>query len=431
MGVKLDIFDLTVEYGAFTALDGLHFSIHEGAFVALIGPNGAGKSSLLRCISRVLKPTRGTIYLDDSDLHKLPLNRVSKLMAVVPQDTVVDFDFSVEEIVSMGRYPYLRRFQKETPRDREIVQAAMETTGIAHLAQQAATSLSGGERQRVVIARALAQEPEILLLDEPTANLDINFQVEFLELARKLNREKGITIIAAIHDLNLASQFFDFFILLSDKKVLSIGKPEEVITPDNLNTAYHTPVVVGRSPLHGKLVVTVLKHWQPDKQGCRNAGQKVHVIGGGEEAVPVLSLLRDAGFQLSVGPVTQQDSSHQFASYHRFPVVTLPPFSPISDEYYNRHLALIRKADFVIIPSIPFGYGNMRNLEAVEEAISSRLRVLMLEEQPFSYRDYSGGKAGAVYERIKAKGALVLPDKETLLSVLEAHRTSDNVFGEF
>ena len=420
MGVRLNLCNLTVEYGAFTALDGLHFSVKEGAFVALIGPNGAGKSTLLRCISRILQPTRGAIYLDDRDLHKLPLKQLSRLMAVVPQDTAVDFDFTVEEIVFMGRYPYLGRLQKETPRDREIVQEAMQTTGIVHLAQQPATSLSGGERQRVVIARALAQEPEILLLDEPTANLDINYQVDFLELARKLNREKGITIIAAIHDLNLAAQYFDDFILLSDKKILAAGKPEEVLTPENMNIAYRTPVVIGRSPLHGKLVITVLKHWHPDKKGTLNAGQRVHVIGGGEEAVPVLSLLREAGFQLSVGPVTREDSSHRFAAYHRLPVITLPPFSPISDEYYRQHLDLIREADFVVIPSIPFGSGNMRNLEAVEEAISSRTRVLILEEQPFSLRDYSKGKAGAVYERIKAKGALLLPDKETLLSILEA-----------
>ncbi|RJX25982.1 MAG: ATP-binding cassette domain-containing protein [Dethiobacter sp.] len=404
-----------MEYGALTALEGLHFSIKKGALVALIGPNGAGKSTLLRCISRVLKPTLGTLYLDNRDLQKMPLQEVARSLAVVPQDTAVDFDFSVEEIVSMGRYPYLGRFQRESQQDREIVRRAMETTGIAYLAQKPVTNLSGGERQRVIIARALAQEPDLLLLDEPTANLDINFQVEFLELARKLNREKGITVIAAIHDLNLASQFFEYFILLAEKKILSIGKPEEVLTPENINKAYRAPVVIQRNPLHGKLSITVLKRSYLEEKGQR---LKVHVIGGGEESVSILAALFDAGFQLSVGPVTREDSSHQFASCYRLPVVTLPPFSPINDHFHRQHLALMEKAHIVVVPSIPFGLGNLRNLEAVEEMLLSRLTGVILEETPFGERDYCGGKARAVYEKIKEKGALFLPDSEALLSYL-------------
>ena len=220
---------LSVEYGSFTALEGLDFSIDAGDFVALIGPNGAGKSSLLRSISRLLKPARGTVYLDNRDLHKVPLQEVATLMSVVPQDTTIDFDFSVEEIVAMGRYPYQGRFQKESRQDREIIRMAMETTAVADLSGKSVNQLSGGERQRVIIARALAQEPELLLLDEPTANLDINFQVEFMELIQKLNRTKGITVIAAIHDLNLAAQFFDTFLLLAGKKILSMGNPEEIL----------------------------------------------------------------------------------------------------------------------------------------------------------------------------------------------------------
>ncbi len=410
--------DLSVEYDSFTALEGLDFSIKEGDFVALIGPNGAGKSSLLRCISRLLKPALGTVYLDNRDLHKIPLQEAAKLMSVVPQDTAVDFDFSVKEIVSMGRYPYLGRFQRESRQDREIVRMAMETTGIANLAGKAVTNLSGGERQRVIIARALAQEPKLLLLDEPTANLDINFQVEFLELARKLNREKGITVIAAIHDLNLALQFFDSFILLAEKKILSVGKPEEVLTPENINRAYRAPVVIQRNPLHGKLSITVLKRSHIEEKQGKSPKLRVHVIGGGEESVSVLSALFEAGFQLSVGPVTREDSSHRFASYYRLPVVTLPPFSPINDHSHRQHLALMEKARVVVVPPIPFGMGNLRNLEAVDEMLSSRLAVVMLEEKPFSQRDYCGGEAVAVYERIKEKGALLLPDTQTLLAFL-------------
>ena len=392
--------------------------------MALIGPNGAGKSSLLRCLSRLLKPARGTVFLDNRELQKIPLSATAKLISVVPQDTAVDFDFSVEEVVAMGRYPYLSRFQKESRKDMEIVRAAMDAVGITPLAEKAITNLSGGERQRVIIARALAQEPELLLLDEPTANLDINFQVEFLELLRKLNREKGLTVIAAIHDLNLAAQFFDTFILLAGKKILSMGKPEEVLTEENIMLAYRVPAIIQRNPLHGKLTVTVMKRelHEEEKRKGEGPGLRAHVIGGGEEADPVLSALLEEGLQLSVGPVTEQDSCHRFATFYRLPVITLPPFSPIRDSIHRRHLALMSEARLVVIPSIPFGPGNLRNLEAVDAVFSpsSSLQVVMLEEKPITERDYSGGKAAEIYERLKKKGASILPDIRTLLTYLGA-----------
>ena len=274
----------------------------------------------------------------------------------------------------------------------------------------------------MIIARALAQEPELLLLDEPTANLDINFQVEFLELLRKLNRSKKITILAAIHDLNLAAQYFESFVLLAAKKILALGKPAEVLTPENIYTAYRTPVAVQRNPLHGKLSVTVLKQREAGKEDGEGNRIRVHVIGGGEEAVSLLSLLQEAGFQLSVGPVTREDSSYQFAVYHHLPVITLPPFSPITDEHHARHFALMKQAEAVIIPSIPFGPGNLRNLQAVAELPAS-LPIFLLEERPILARDYSGGQARTVYEIIKKKGARTFFDGEALLSYLEAKQT--------
>lgn len=418
MGVKLKVCGLSVEYGSYAALEGLDFSIEKEDYVALIGPNGAGKSSLLRCISRVLKPSKGVVFLNERQLQRMPLREMARLVGVVPQNTSVDFDFTVEEIVSMGRYPHLGRFQRDREQDKEVVRKSMEITGIAHLSRQPVSSLSGGERQRVIIARALAQEPELLLLDEPTANLDINYQVEFLELARKLNREKGITIIAAIHDLNLAAQFFDRFILLSDKKILSLGKPEEVLTSENINKAYGTPVVVQRNPLHGKLSITVLKRLDHKKKGGKETGLKVHLVGGGEEAVPVLLALLEAGFRPTIGPLTREDSGHQLASYYKLPVITLPPFSPITDNFHCHHLELMKEAQVVVVPAIPFGPGNLRNLKAVEEMISSGLKVLLLDSKPVTERDYCGGKAEAIYTRIKEKGALVFPDSDSLVSYI-------------
>ncbi len=411
--------DLTVAYGAYAALEGVTFALEKGSRVALIGPNGAGKSSLLRTISRLLKPKQGVLYLDGRDLQKVPLGEISRSIAVVPQDTAIDFDFSVEEVVAMGRYPHLQRFQQEGRKDREIIAAAMQLTGIAHLASRSAVNLSGGERQRVVIARALAQEPEVLLLDEPTANLDLNYQVEFLELAHTLNREKNVTIIAAIHDLNLAAQFFDTFILLNEGKILALGRPEEVLTPQNIRTAYGMEAVVQRNPLHGKLQLTVMKgNGSSTGEGRAPAGITVHVIGGGEEAVPLLDALLQAGFRPSIGPLTQEDSGHRFAGYHNLKVITLPPFSPVTDVYHTRHLELIREADVVLVPPVPFGPGNLRNLEAVEETLCPDRLVALLEETPVAARDYCEGKAQLLYARLQEKGAKVFTEIKELLAFL-------------
>ncbi|MGI5822470.1 MAG: ABC transporter ATP-binding protein [Dethiobacteria bacterium] len=412
---------MTIEFGAFKALQGLSFTLPGGAFTALIGPNGAGKSSLLRCIGRALQPSRGAVYLDDKDLQKLPLGETARTMAVVPQDTSVDFDFSVRELVMMGRYPHQGRFRGGNAKDRKIVHEALVATGITHLAAKSVTQLSGGERQRVIIARALAQEPELLLLDEPTANLDINFQVEFLELLHKLNRTKGITILAAIHDLNLAAQYFASFVLLADKKVLAIGRPEEVLTPENIYNSYGTAVAVQRNPLHGKLGITVLKQRDNEEKTGGNKNMKIHVIGGGEEAVSVLSQLIEAGYQLAVGPVTRADSSYQFAAYHHLPVITLPPFSPITDLCYNRHLAMMKEAGAVVVPSISFGPGNLRNLEAVAE-LCPLLPVYLIDEEPLHTRDYTTGQARVLYEKMRKKGARTFSSCEELLLYLEAEK---------
>ncbi len=418
MGVSLQVCGLSVKYGSFPALQELDFFINKGDFVALIGPNGAGKSSLLNCISRVLRPSQGIVFLNEKDLQRIKLQEMARSMAVVPQSTSVDFDFTVEEVVTMGRYPYLGRFQKEKENDRQIVCNAMEVTGVKHLAKQSAQNLSGGERQRVIIARALAQEPELLLLDEPTANLDINYQVEFLNLVRRLNREKGITVIAAIHDLNLAAQFFDHFVLLAEKKILDVGKPETVLTTENISFAYGIPVAVQRNSLHGRPHITVLKHFDSGKKEKQTSSLRVHVIGGGEEAVPLITSLLEANFSVSVGPLTREDSGHQLASYYGLPVVTLPPFSPVTDEHHRQHLVLLKEARAVVIPAIPFGVGNLRNLEAVEEVLSSSSRLLIMEDTLIEERDYSGGEAAGLCRCFKEKGALSFSDREELLTYL-------------
>lgn len=423
MSLKLKVHDLAMIYDALPILDGVDFTIAQGEMIALLGPNGAGKSTLLRCISKTLEPTKGTVFLNGTELSGLSATDIARQMAVVPQDTGVDFDFTVEEIVRMGRYPYLQRFRKDGLNDEQIVCSAMKKTGILPLRHRSAVSLSGGERQRMVFARALCQEPKILLLDEPTANLDIGYQWELLKTAAELNREQGMTVIAAIHDLNLATLFFRRFILLSEGKVLTFGTAEEVLTEKNILASYGVATAVFRHPLHGRLQVSVCeKSVDPEKKAAGesiNQRTRVHVIGGGKEAIPVLELLQDKGYDLTIGPVSSEDSGYHFARYFNIPVLEHPPFADISDELHRDHKKMIEEAAVVVLPPIPFGTVNLRNLQAVEESLSCGKLVLALEKED-EQRDFTGGKALAILESLKDKEVLFCSVVEEVLIEIEA-----------
>lgn len=404
MKIQLAVHHLTLQYGCHSILDRLEFDISRGQRVALLGANGAGKTTLLRCISKALKPSGGAIFLESRDLKSLSPRDLARTMAVVPQETGTDFDFTVEETVLMGRLPYLKRFTPRETRERSIARQAMAMTGVSHLAKRSITTLSGGEKQRVIIARAICQEPQILLLDEPTANLDLGYQHGLLELISGLNRKQGITVIAAIHDLNLATRFFDRMLLLSEGEVLACGTAEEVVTPELIKTAYGVDAFVYRHPLTGSLQVSV----RNDTDDAGPPRPLIHVIGGGEEALPVLEYLRQQGFPLSVGPVTPEDSSHRFATFYNLPLIEVPPFSPVSDRAHRAHLQLMKKAALTVVPPIPFGIGNLRNLEAVETALAQGCPIAIMDRTTEELWDFTDGKADLLLKRLIGKGAYLL-----------------------
>jgi iron complex transport system ATP-binding protein len=255
---QLVIQDIVVHYGSVPALEGVSFEVRAGDLVGVIGPNGAGKSTLLKAIARVLRPQRGCVLLDDADVFERDTREVARSMAVVPQSTPISFDFTALEVVLMGRSPHLGRFQTESERDLTVARRAMERTDCAYLAHRPITQVSGGEKQRVIIAKALAQEPSILLLDEPTMALDINHQVEILSLVRDLNRTEGVTVLAVLHDLNLASQYCDYLVALRGGELFRIGTPDEVITPESIRALYGADVLVQPHPTSARPQVMLL-----------------------------------------------------------------------------------------------------------------------------------------------------------------------------
>lgn len=248
---------LAMDYGRGAVLLGLDLALEGGAMVGLIGANGSGKSTLLRLLMGLARPTAGAIRVQGRPLSLYRRRALAQLMTLVPQDTQIGFAFRVAEIVAMGRYPHLGRFRTPARRDLALIEDAMARTGVTALADRAIDTLSGGERQRVAVARAIAQETQILLLDEVTASLDLCHQLEVLALAQGLARS-GRLVFAALHDLTLASRFCDRLLLLAEGRIQAEGPPSGVLTPANLHRFFGIEARVDPSPAGAGLSITPL-----------------------------------------------------------------------------------------------------------------------------------------------------------------------------
>lgn len=233
--MKLETKALRAAAGGREILHGIDLTAHTGQFVGLIGPNGSGKSTLLKCVYRTLAPTGGAVLLDGRPLQDYTLRQSAQKIGVVAQHNAYAFDFTVEELVLMGRAPHQKPLQRDTAADRQIAADALAAVGMAGMEKRSFGTLSGGERQRVMLARALAQQTKCLLLDEPTNHLDIQYQLSMMELVRGL----GLTVVAALHDLNLAAAYCDWLYALKDGELAGSGTPRDVLTPQLIRQVYH------------------------------------------------------------------------------------------------------------------------------------------------------------------------------------------------
>ena len=240
-------------------IDGVSLSIERGAVVAVLGPNGSGKTTLLKLLAGVLRPASGVVRLDGVDLGAMTRAAIARRIAVVPQETHPAFEYTVLEMVLMGRYPHLRPFEIEGPEDIRLAREALAATGTAALETRAFDTLSGGEKQRVVIAVALAQSADVLLLDEPTASLDLAYQLEIATLVTRLHRERGVTLVLSTHDLNLAAAVSDRVVLLQGGRTLAMGPTSDVLTPANIGRTFDVDVDVGLHARAGHLVIVPLQ----------------------------------------------------------------------------------------------------------------------------------------------------------------------------
>jgi iron complex transport system ATP-binding protein len=236
-------------------LNGVSARIPRGGLVGILGPNGSGKTTLLRLLGGLLRPSSGRVLLDGVDLHAIPRATVARRIAMVPQETQLAFEYTVLEMATMGRYPHLGAFEVEGPEDLEIARDALRATGTDHLASRPFNTLSGGEKQRVVIAGALAQKPHILLLDEPTASLDLAYQLEIRSILQKLNREQNLTIVVSTHDLNFAAGLCRDLVLLHHGHALAAGATETMLEPKLIRKLYGVDVDISSNPRAGHLTV--------------------------------------------------------------------------------------------------------------------------------------------------------------------------------
>jgi iron complex transport system ATP-binding protein len=411
--------DLSIEgvdcfYDSAKVLENVQFSVKTGTFLGILGPNGSGKTTLLKSISRVLKPRKGTILLDDADVYKMKSREVAKHMAVVPQDSSIAFSFTALDIVLMGRTPHLSRLETESPKDLAIAKKAMEYTKTWYLAQRPVTELSGGEKQRVIIARALTQEPKILLLDEPTSHLDISNQLEILDLLKHLCTEKKLLIISVFHDFNLVARYCDSIIMLKQGKIVAAGKTVETLTSKIITNVFGIDVIVNKHPVTDLPYVIPIS--KPKNQQQRN--MSIHLICGAGTGSTLMKILTDEGYSVTAGVLNMLDTDHETAHLLGIPVASEAPFSSITDTAHAANLEMINKSNAVILTSIPFGRGNVRNLEAARSALDREIPTFIIDEVPIEDRDFTKGEAKKLFTELKRMGAISVKSQDELLSQL-------------
>ena len=440
--ILLDVDGIAFGYAKQPLLYDVHLQVRAGEMLGLLGPNGSGKTTLLRLISGVLRPQQGKVFLEGRDLQQWGRRGAARRIAVVPQELHVPFAFTVEDMVGLGRTPFVNFLGSQTKHDQSIVQEAMQAAGIDTLAPRFFNELSGGERQRVIIAMALAQEPRLLLLDEPTSHLDIKYQVETLELVQRLNRERGVTVIAAMHDLNLAARYFPR-LLLFQRGIVADAGPAEVLEPKLLSRVYGVNVQVGilRGAEHLSVMPPNSQPEEPtEEEGKLSTSPRVHVIAGGGSGELMMRALADAHIPFIAGALNIGDSDHTLALRLAGKVITEQPYAPISPPILELVHNSLTQAALLIICPMPIGPGNLALLKEAVAMAQRGLPVLLLtppisdstpalnEPEPIeggmllrtkmAERDYTGGEGLKLLEDLLQAGAVVVKSVKEAIEII-------------
>lgn len=408
---------ITAGYRGVPVLNELSFSVQEGEMLALIGPNGAGKSTFLRVLSGLLPPHAGRVFLLGRDARALRALERSRLLAVVPQELSIAVTYSVEELVMMGRSALLSPWERPSDADWQVVERALVYADLSDLRGRSLDALSGGEKQRAVLAMALAQEPRIIVMDEPTTHLDLNHALELMQLIERLNRESGVTVLMTSHDLNLAAEFCRRLALMDHGRIVADGSGEDVLREDVLREVYNCEVRVRRDEgAAAPLVLPARRMVAP----LVARGMRVHVIAGGGCGAEALRGLALAGFRVSCGVLNERDSDAQTAAALGLDVALEKPFSPIGGAALEQAAGMADQAQAVIVCEVPFGAGNVGNLDLAERRLRDGAPVF-IHDRGLETRDYTGdGRAVSCIRRMLAGGARPWRIVNQLLAELSA-----------
>ncbi len=364
----LDIQNLSVGYKKIPVLNSVNLSFGKGIFVSLLGPNGAGKTTLLKTLAGLLSPVRGMVLVNGKNIADYKRTELAGIIAVVLTEKVSPGLFSVVEFVAQGRYPHTDFFGRLQKKDLDVVSSALEMVNATELANRQLANLSDGERQKVYLARALAQEPEVIILDEPTMHLDLKHRMDVMSILRKMCMEKGITIIASLHDVDIASKISDCVALVKNGAVTGIGPPEKSLSGNAVAELYDFDDA-NFNPALGSI------------EFCGNGRRgKVFVAAGMGTGAVLYRLLVKKGFQITTGVLHTNDLDYYVAESLGADCVAQTPMEPVSEDLFNMAAALVKEADYIIDAGFPVGGQNQLNAELIAYALTQGKQVFTLRK---------------------------------------------------
>jgi len=400
MTALLEVKDLVAGYQNRDILNQIQLLVDDRMFIGILGPNGSGKSTFLQVLARSLKTRSGSVLLNGVSLDDLPFREFGRAVGYVPQESSIPFSYSVYDIVMMGRNSHITRFRAPGVEDEKAVTEALNKTEVLEFADRSITSLSGGERQRVLIARALAQDAELLLLDEPFAHIDLHHQYELISLIRDSLQGKKAAI-GVFHDINLAAAYCDTIVLLNNGEIRAFGSPDAVLTKENLEEVFRITPYVGENPVTGTPFVFVMN----EEKAIKADDQKVVLISGAGSGACLMKTLNRGGYQVRCGVLSEQDSDYQVAQSLGLEVISEPPFSRITLEHEEDLADLVSNSDRVIVTTREIGWGNFPNIKVLERIHAEKV-ILYLPEPGSHIRDYTGGAATALLNHLTEQGAV-------------------------
>ena len=367
--------DLAVGYDGNVLIHDIDIDIEKGKILTLIGPNGAGKSTILKSITRHLAKISGQVWMDGHDVYQWASREMAKQVAVVLTDRIRPELMTCQELVAMGRYPYTNALGKLTPQDEEAVNEALRRVHALELADQEFSTLSDGQRQRVLLARAICQDPSIIVLDEPTAYLDVRHKIELLDILREMAHEKGITVVMSLHEIDLATKISDYILCVKGETIAAFGPPEEIFESGAIDRLYDIE--------HGSynLLFGSVELTKPVGE------PRVFVPGGGGFGAPVYRALQKRQIPFATGILYENDVDLQVAKELSDHLVTAPAFEPMDESLYDAAWDLVRRCGRVLDAGAPVGSLNALNGKLLDAALREGIPVLhAVSELPESGR---------------------------------------------